>query len=613
MASVCVGNKNLDAMQRYPDIAFYLHFMPFKPYTLIGSTSEDLNAVRSGQKLHGEDIAQEIAGFLEQNPLEEIEILYLFGIGLGYHYHALRSWLKAKPGRLLIILEDDLGAIAAMLEHRYATQLLTDPQVHLRFFSTSQELAFLLKELVALFPSEHITCAAIASYKKRKRRKWEKICMQLYRYTTVEQALMTEAIFGHKLMNNLIKNIFKWPGSFLANGLKDNFKAIPAIICGAGPSLGHTFDVLKNMHDRALIIAGGSTISALSNQGIIPHIGLALDPNPEEFERLKSASSFEMPLIYATRLEPHVFNTCNGERGYLRSQTGGPCELHFEKIAGIQGEAVGPELGSEALSVTTLCVALAVEMGCDPIILNGIDLAFSNMQRYAEGVLPSSKIYLDEINKNTKASDRLVMKKDIYGNRVCTLVKWVMESECIAHYAKLHPECRFFNATQGGLGFPDIPNQPLAELIDTHCYKQTDLSGLVHMHIQEQKIPLCTFEKIHEESKQICASLMRLQSLAEQILQELELLKQNPSIALTSGKILLLESDFEEERAFHCLFFSLGPALERLLNRSYFHSSTLTAEESRDVQLRRAIAKWTHLQEMIETEKNLLDFLLNSL
>ncbi len=82
----------------------------------------------------------------------------------------------------------------------------------------------------------------------------------------------------------------------------------PAVICGAGPSLKASAPALKELERRALIFAGGSTLSALKSLGVIPHFGIALDPNPEEHDRLLPASPLEMPFLYTNRLLPSVFS-----------------------------------------------------------------------------------------------------------------------------------------------------------------------------------------------------------------------------------------------------------------------------------------------------------------
>ena len=565
-----------ELFERYPDIAFRLQFETFEK--------------RSPVEEEAVQIPQ---------PLDEIEVFYVYGIGSGAHYTALQEWLTGMRERQLIFLEDDLSALNAFFETPLAQEMVCHSQVHIYFFSSLKEMVPLIKEIATTFPSEYIACSSTKAYAKKKRARLQKMQLALHRTATVNCALMAEALYGHKLLPNILKNVLQWPASFSVVGLKDAFKAVPAIICGAGPSLSKHFELLKTVGDRALIFAGGSTIAALSNHGIIPHIGMALDPNKEEFDRLKAASSFEMPLLYGTRLEPSVFHTQNGPRGYLISETGGACEAHFEKCFGLTDPAIGPELGVEALSVTTLCVALAVEMGCDPIIFTGLDLSYPGMQRYAPGIMASSTVSLKEISHVKRSSDRLVRRRDIFGKPTHTLIKWIMESECLSAYAQKHPTHRFINATAGGLGFPKIPSQSFEEILST-LHKSQDLSAALHLLIQSHTIH-CTQPALLEEMRTLYESLERMHTFSIQMLQELTRAQSYPT-----GQTTLLEYDFQEEKAFDVLFLPLNDALESLLNRRYYPSPLLTEEQKKSLQFQRQVAKWTDWQQRILFDKEIL-------
>ena len=586
MEIASVGSSaNLHLLERYPELLFLLSYTSFTPLD--------------------RPIRTEVDCIPDRSSLDEVDILYVYGVGYGEIYVALKDWLKERAERRLIFLDDELAAIHALLESEHAEDLLRSPQVIVHFLSKSQQLDGHLEGLVASYPSDRIEIILGTSvYQKRKKRRFQQIRLKLLRQSAVSHALLTEALYSHKLLGNLLRNIKRWPGSFLAGGLKGKFRGIPAIICGAGPSLEENMPLLKQLEDSALIIAGGSTIAALSNQGVHPHLGIALDPNREEFGRLKIASAYEMPLIYATRLQPDVFNVINGERGYLISGTGGPCEQYFERQMDIEGEPIGPALGPEALSVTTIAIAIAVEMGCNPILLNGIDLAYTGMQRYAAGVLPSSDVHKSEIKAQKKASERCLKRKDIHGHYVHTLVKWVMESECIASFAKQHPQTRFINVSRGGIGFSGISNRPLAEVAQEELIQLGDLRSLVHAEIQQLNMPQSK-EKIVREMQEVGESLLRLGSIAEQMIEELEKAKDLLSLAkltLPTGKMTILEIDFQEEKAFECLFPTLGPALDKLLARAFCTLMHCTEEEQHRYFLESKMAKWKQWKEMIDSE-----------
>jgi hypothetical protein len=179
-----------------------------------------------------------------------------------------------------------------------------------------------------------------------------------------------------------------------------------------------------------------------------------------------------------------------------------------------------------------------------------------------------------------------------------------MESECIASYAKAHPKVRFINVSQGGIGFPDIPNLPLSEAIKSELAQSIDLRALLHAEIQQLKMPPLK-ARIEHEMKSVGESLLRLKAIAEAMIEELERVQGHPllgSLPLPTGKMAILEIDFQEEKAFECLFPTFGPALDKLLSRAFFISPQSSEEEKRRLLLEGKIAKWKHWKEMIDSE-----------
>jgi hypothetical protein len=544
-------------MERYPEIGFLFTYSTFEPYTLFEDREGKLNAKRNGEVLHGEEV-EEMVEWKRSLHLEEIDILYIFGVGLGYAYDVLKEWLRGKRGRVLVFLEEDLAVIDALVQREEAGELLADEQVYLNLITDRKRWNDAVEMFAQTFVSDKILCAILPAYKKAHGKRYKRIELKLMRATASLHALLSESLHGQKIFANLYPNFKRLHQAFYANKLEGKFSKVPAVICGAGPSLKGAIPYLKELEDRALILAGGSTLTALSRHGIEPHLGMALDPNPEEYERLRPSTAFETPLLYANRVLPDIFTTCNGLLGYMRSDTGGIAETWIEEKLGIEGDAIGPDLGREAFSVTTMAVAFAYLLGCDPIILVGVDLAYTGMQRYAEGVLDSANdISLASVRKEIRLTERLLKRKDREGKPVATLLKWVMESSSIGAYAKAHSERTFINATEGGIGFPYIPYMPLKEAIQQHCILEHNLRGRVFASIQNAPFEGISQNDVTELLADLKSSLMRTLQLCEELLQE------------TSGRRAVLEMDIAEEPAYQCFLYALGPALDRLLFR-YF-------------------------------------------
>jgi len=482
--------------------------------------------------------------------LEGIDLLYVYGIGTGEIYFLVKSWLHEKPKRRLIFLSEDFSHFLQMAS---AEEILSDPQVVL-------DLPSEIEALAEKFPCSRIEVICLPSLKTKK---FHSLRLQLLRKTTLSHALHIDRLHGYQPFLNFIQNLKQLPSSFYANRLKGRFAQMPAVVCGAGPSLQKAIPHLKKLENKALLIAGGSTLAALSSQGISPHFGLAIDPNLEEFRRLKNSFAFETPLLYSTRVFPQVFQTCNGPFGYMRSGIGGLLELWIEEELGLQDPLLGEHLSAESISVTTICLAWAQFLGCNPIVLSGVDLAYTDKKHYASGVDRGEDI---EFHNNLKkaAADKLMKRKDRQGKSIFTAVRWLMESASISHFAQMHKEVTFINATEGGIEIKKIDYEPL-ETIEKR-WEEQNLRGKVIEEILQAKMPLESETIIKNKMEELSLSLDRL-------IAHLEI--------LSAKKSPLDELELEEEIAYSYLFYDIHALLEKEIDAALTDSSMRSLEKWR--------------------------------
>jgi hypothetical protein len=257
------------------------------------------------------------------------------------------------------------------------------------------------------------------------------------RKIVLESSVHQELMHYPLLCRNLFSNIPRVSKAFDIGLWKDKFKGVPAVIAGAGPSLAGARDSLKSIEDKALIFAGGTTISSLSQMGIEPHMLFAIDPNFEEYDRLRLSHSFTSPLIYGNRVQKDVFRFFAGEFGYIKTDTGGLFETFVDKELGIKDYGILKNLSEEALSVTTIALMTAIYLGCDPIYFAGVDLGFKKNARYSGNIVSSweGSLKKDELRET----------------------KWMMEKDVIDEVAMSYPDTRFYDATGDGLTFKKIP------------------------------------------------------------------------------------------------------------------------------------------------------------
>lgn len=547
--------------ERYPNLAFLLRFQDVKPIPLLDETVK---------------IPQ----------LERLEVVYIYGLGRGGPFSDLKAWLAENRERDLVFIEENLGGLAAFLESENAAEILAHPQVHLRFNLDRRRLKAFLKECAESFPLENMGVFALPSYKGSR---FYRLRLQLHRLTTIQHALYLENHYYNLFFKNLQANFFRMETAFSGNALKETFAGTPAIICGAGPSLEDALEPLRSLESRALIIAGGSAIPALSHHAIRPHFGMALDPNFEEVKRFKESSAFEVPLLYASRLHPDIFQTCNGPHGYLQTHTGGAAERWLEEKLELDTPPLQEGFSIEALSVTTTAIEFATTLGCDPIILVGVDLAFTGGKAYASGITSSAA---QERKQDVRTAERLLKRKDIHGKTVHTLVKWVMEASAISTFAKRNPQTTFINATSGGLGFKHIPYRPLQKLAFP---PPQDLYGKVHHAIQSH--PLLLKGKVKDQINFLKESLKEAKQYVHIAFEELEKTRgtsQDPE----TGRLIFAQMELETLDAYTCFLKDPDQTFLPLLKRKYRPPSW--KEPGPKLKWQYLHSKWSAYQTLIQ-------------
>lgn len=494
---------------------------------------------------------------LETFDVGKAEGVYVYGLGNGVPYLQLKSWLVANASRKLIILEDEPGCIAYFLQKEESIALLSDSQVYIELIDNEHTD---LGEIVDKFPMERMEMFAIPS---KNNKRFASLKLEFFRKSTLSYALHLDRLHGYKHFRNFVQNLRHLPRSFYANRLKGAFAGIPAIVCGAGPSLNKAIPLLKTLSDRALIIAGGSTLAALSSQGVPIHFGMAIDPNFEEYRRLKNSFAFDTPLLYSTRVHPSVFQTCNGPFGYMRSGIGGILEVWMEEEIGLFDPLIGEHLSQESISVTTICTAWAEFLGCNTILFSGVDLAYTNQKRYADGVGIEGEVSFSHLEAEKTPSARILKRADASGNSVYTAVRWLMEAASLTHYAKKHENIRFINTTESGLKIDGIPHMKLSDAADRYLESSFDLPARIRDSLEKASMPDYAGHTVRAKMEDLRRSLSRM-------IDHLEVLTSQKK-----GSSALAEIELQEEIANDFIFHDVFEILEK----SKVGKSPLSQEE----------------------------------
>ena len=472
--------------------------------------------------LHSEiDPLKEAQITVESLSLKYADTLYVFGVGLGYFYEAAKAWLHEKPERSLVFLEPRPEVIHRFLETEQAGSLLFDPQAALYLFSETDPALCRLDRIVLLYASAHPTehaLTALPAYNLMHAGAIYEWSTRISFFHTMYAAGLSESQnINTPFFRNFFWNALYLPESYYAIGLKDKFVSIPAIICGAGPSLDKNIDLLRTLKDRALIFAGGTALNALNAKGVMPHFGVGIDPNFAQFTRAVAHDGFELPFFYRTRMLHEALEIMQGEKLYIPGNAGYEVGKWMEKELGLSS----PVDIAEGFNVLNFALGIAQMLGCNPLICVGIDLAYTGGRSYPTGLIPHP-IHDQKTTFGTKGfDDEVITRTDIYGSPILTLWKWLAESLWYNSFSKAHPGITLINCTEGGIGFPPVPNLALSVLKEQYLKKKYDLEAMIHGEIQNSSFPAnVTKTSVRNLLDRLCASLKRAQEILQKCLDQ---------------------------------------------------------------------------------------------
>ncbi len=400
------------------------------------------------------------------------ELHCLFGLGDGSVYE------EVKGDQHMVFLEPEAQVIEKMTNH----PLFSDPKVEVHHIGEDEGDLPLYRSLAHRFLGEKMRVEVLPGYRPDAKDFFVEV------WEHVHQLNLEYLDYGQAFFQNFYANIRSLNDSYWGGALFGKFENVPAVICGAGPSLDKQFDRLHDMQDRALIFAAGSAMAVMPS-----HLGGALDPNSCQRDRLLCADDFERPIFYRLRLHREALMSIHGPRLYANGAGGYPVVEWLEKQVGIPHAEI-----NAGYNVVNFLTDIAHKMGCSPIIYVGMDLSFRKEASHAAG-LPVEED-LDSI-----------LVKDIYGRDVYTSAKWQREAQWIGEYKEAHR----VNATEGGIGMPGVVNMRLCDADMLYCDKRHDFRAQIHGHLQGSKLNVSIDRAIAELDASLERSIEHLRKLPD--------------------------------------------------------------------------------------------------
>lgn len=478
--------------------------------------------------------------------LSEIELICVYGIGDGAVYRQLRSWLQKQEQRFIVFIEDDEEHFLKMKEASWAK----DPKVRLLFYQEGSEELF--KEIAWEFLFLKFGFYAQVDYVEKKGEKILEIFSKVEHYHRGIDLVGSDfQDMGVAVLKNVMANQKKLGVSLLGQSLEGTCRQIPAIICGAGPSLNQQMPLLAALQDKAVLFAGGSAVTALTNQGISPHFCAHFDPDPPR-SRFLAQDAAEIPHFYQSRFSSALLDLVHAPLLWMADGGNYPIEKWLKERYGISFDTF-----DAGWTVANFCTAAALLLGCSPIIFVGMEFSCPPDQVYAGGM------------QADEHQGRFVEVENADGKRFLTKNDWMMSAEWLGALAQKHPDLRFVNATSQGLDLPHVERIALSEATTLFLQRQFDLSGVVHALLQKAQRSGVHEAGAKETVEELRASYARSDQASDALLKLWE--KSYPKSPMEKGEYAAALHDLETEVAFQMVLDPLWQIWKRPILRASDH------------------------------------------
>ncbi|MEM8873397.1 MAG: 6-hydroxymethylpterin diphosphokinase MptE-like protein [Planctomycetota bacterium] len=465
--------KNLAALwSRDPKTAEPIDAVADEPYPIEATPDGGFTVEVDSQPLHSRRRPlAEAKRLAEEFDPEQALCGCIYGGGLMHHVVAAIERL-ADDAKLLVVEPDPRLIATAFTLHDFAEELGSG-KLSIRFGNDEDDL---LSALRPWSTAPGIGSATISHAPSLRRH--PDIFLHVARWTEkhlthVKTQVMTAKTLSRVTARNTVghlKNYITGPGMEPLAGLH---KGQPAILISAGPSLRKNKHLLKDAQGKAVLIAVQTALKPMIEMGVTPDYVTSLDYHEackQFFEELPPTLSTH--LVAEPKISPRIPQLHPGSI----SLNGNTWAEQVLTGSGLRERSAVPQRST----VAHLAFHLAVHLGCDPIIMVGQDLGFSDGIYYLPGTAHES-VWNSELGRFASVEmrqwerivrDRAILRKtvDVHGRPIYTeprMITYLQQFE--ADFA----ECRatIVDATEGGVAKRFTTPMPLAEALTKYCTK----------------------------------------------------------------------------------------------------------------------------------------------
>jgi hypothetical protein len=384
-----------------------------------------------------------------------IETVVVAGFGMGY----LAEYLLQQTSHRVLVYDHEPSVIEAAKVARNLNSVLSSPRIAVvtgepqeltRYLAENdvRELSFSIHRAYhSLYPEIYGNLEGLLAAHLAKR--------QINRATLKR--------FQKTWLKNIVKNApayFTFPGM---GDIRHPFSGKPAVVVGAGPSLGRNIGVLKDVQDRACVIATDTALPMLCENGVKADFVVSVDPQDRNTLFLLYSRCRDAVLVLEGAGSFVSLAKYNPERTVLA----GSIFPLYEALSVLWGDRGSLRSGG---SVSTTAFDLARQLGCSPIVMVGQDLAYTGRATHFRGNVLEDFLYwrIDRLRTWESYSAKTLVQADSIeiaawdGGKVRTDRKFLTFLDWFIREIR-ETNVPVINATEGGAHIEGAAHERLAD------------------------------------------------------------------------------------------------------------------------------------------------------
>ncbi len=464
----------------------------------VDTSGEQVNLLlrRNKQKIYLHDRDNPVAEaedlIREQLDIETQSDVLFYGIGLAYHIQAFQ---RQYPGAMFSIYEPVPEIFFRFLEQADLSSLNLSSIKYLFLEDSPAYAENVVREFVGQM-RDSVCVIDLPAYKDAFAKQYRNFFNSFELAINERRSLINTTSAFEKIwtVNSMLNlgQVLSTPNLLLAKG--NAFRGLPAILIGAGPSLDEEIENLRVIKDNGLayIFSAGAAINTLVDCQVLPHAACTYDPTEKNqlvFKKLIDKGLAHIPLIFGSSVGYTTLAQYPGPKYHMLTTPDkiGP----FYLKSGLEEKL--PTV-SDAPSIAAVTLQMLIQLGFNPIILVGINLAYKDNKQHAAGLDYS------QATVNSRQLDLALRVEDVHGDITLTNPTYNRMRAQMELYTSIYRDTAIINATRGGARIKGTTYQALDELIGSRLKEpvyqedwlsiagfEYDLKHLVNRYLKMKK------------------------------------------------------------------------------------------------------------------------------